>query len=80
MAEFGMSLCVLGMVDEFRDDGIAFNALWPKTIIDTVNRMTDLQKREAITQSILRSIEVLPSNPPIKQNALPCASYLTRYT
>ncbi|MDD5266540.1 MAG: hypothetical protein PHO08_05345 [Methylococcales bacterium] len=80
MAEYGMSLCVLGIVGEFRDDGIAFNALWPKTIIYTANRMTDLQKREAITRSILRSNEVLPSSPPIKQNALPCASYLKRYT
>lgn len=35
MAKFGMSLCVLGMAGEFRDDGIAFNGLWPKTIIDT---------------------------------------------
>ena len=35
MAKYGMSLCVLGMAEEFRDDGIAFNALWPKTLIDT---------------------------------------------
>jgi citronellol/citronellal dehydrogenase len=35
MAKFGMSLCVLGMANEFRDDGIAFNALWPRTAIDT---------------------------------------------
>jgi citronellol/citronellal dehydrogenase len=35
MAKFGMSLCVLGMAGEFRQDGIAFNALWPRTAIDT---------------------------------------------
>lgn len=35
MAKFGMSLCVLGMAGEFRAAGIAFNALWPKTTIDT---------------------------------------------
>ncbi len=35
MAKYGMSLCVLGMANEFRDDGIAFNALWPRTAIDT---------------------------------------------
>lgn len=35
MAKFGMSLCVLGMSEEFRDDGIAFNALWPRTAIAT---------------------------------------------
>ena len=35
MAKFGMSLCVLGMAEEFRKDGIAFNALWPRTVIAT---------------------------------------------
>ena len=35
MAKFGMSMCILGMAEEFRGDGIAFNALWPKSIIDT---------------------------------------------
>jgi len=35
MAKFGMSLCVLGMAEEFRADGIAFNALWPRSTIAT---------------------------------------------
>jgi citronellol/citronellal dehydrogenase len=35
MAKFGMSMCVLGMAEEFRDDGVAFNALWPRTGIAT---------------------------------------------
>jgi len=35
MAKYGMSLCVLGMAEEFRDDGIAINALWPRTVIAT---------------------------------------------
>ena len=35
MAKFGMSLCVLGMAGEFKKQGVAFNALWPKTTIDT---------------------------------------------
>jgi citronellol/citronellal dehydrogenase len=35
MAKYGMSLCVLGMAEEFRPAGIAVNALWPRTIIDT---------------------------------------------
>ncbi|MFV2066801.1 MAG: SDR family oxidoreductase [Pirellulales bacterium] len=33
MAKFGMSMCVLGMAEEFRDRGVAVNALWPKTVI-----------------------------------------------
>ena len=35
MAKYGMSMCALGMAEEFREAGIAVNALWPKTIIAT---------------------------------------------
>jgi citronellol/citronellal dehydrogenase len=35
MAKYGMSLCVLGMSREFAADGIAVNALWPRTAIAT---------------------------------------------
>lgn len=35
LAKMGMSLCVLGMAEEFKADGIAVNALWPKTVIAT---------------------------------------------
>ena len=35
MAKYGMSMCVLGMSEEFKRDGIAVNALWPRTVIDT---------------------------------------------
>ncbi len=34
MAKFGMSLCVLGMAEEFKGK-VAVNALWPRTVIDT---------------------------------------------
>jgi citronellol/citronellal dehydrogenase len=35
IAKFGMSLCVLGMADELKAEGIAVNALWPRTTIAT---------------------------------------------
>jgi len=35
MSKYGMSMCVLGMAEEFRDRGVAFNALWPRTVIAT---------------------------------------------
>eukprot|EP00126_Sphaerothecum_destruens_P010606 Sdes_comp20782_c0_seq6m16885 len=35
MAKYGMSMAVLGMAEEFRAQGIAFNALWPRTAIAT---------------------------------------------
>jgi citronellol/citronellal dehydrogenase len=35
MAKYGMSMCVLGLSAELAKDGIAVNALWPKTMIAT---------------------------------------------
>ena len=35
IAKYGMSMCVLGMAEEFREAGIAVNALWPRTTIAT---------------------------------------------
>ena len=35
LAKFGMSLCVLGLAGELAADGIAVNALWPRTVIGT---------------------------------------------
>ncbi|GAA0578247.1 SDR family oxidoreductase [Rhizomicrobium electricum] len=35
IAKYGMSLCVLGMSAELAPDGIAVNALWPRTAIAT---------------------------------------------
>ncbi|MEA2184519.1 MAG: citronellol/citronellal dehydrogenase [Solirubrobacteraceae bacterium] len=35
LAKFGMSMCTLGMAAEHADAGIAFNSLWPRTIIAT---------------------------------------------
>lgn len=35
IAKYGMSLCVLGLAGEFREQGIAVNALWPRTVIAT---------------------------------------------
>ena len=35
MAKYGMSLCTLGMAEEFRERGVAVNSLWPLTTIDT---------------------------------------------
>lgn len=35
MSKYGMSMCVLGMAEEFKKDDIAVNALWPRTAIAT---------------------------------------------
>ena len=36
IAKFGMSMCVLGMAEEFKDEGIAVNALWPRTAVRSI--------------------------------------------
>src|SRR5919201_3804151 len=35
MAKYGMSLCALAMAEELREDGIASNTLWPRTLVAT---------------------------------------------
>ncbi|XP_075169188.1 hydroxysteroid dehydrogenase-like protein 2 [Haematobia irritans] len=35
IAKYGMSMCVLGMAEEFKDRNVAVNALWPQTTIHT---------------------------------------------
>ena len=52
MAKYGMSLCALGMAEEFRALGIAVNALWPRTAIDTeAIRLIAGQESRAKTRS-----------------------------
>jgi citronellol/citronellal dehydrogenase len=48
IAKYGMSLCVLGMAEEFLSVGIAVNALWPRTIIATAAVRNLLGGEEAI--------------------------------
>lgn len=51
MAKFGMSLCVLGMAEEFREEGVAVNALWPKSTIATAAVMNLLGGQELVDRS-----------------------------
>jgi citronellol/citronellal dehydrogenase len=48
MSKYGMSMCVLGLSEELRDNGIAVNALWPRTLIATsaMAMLGDLVKPE----------------------------------
>lgn len=48
MSKYGMSMCVLGMAEEFRDYGIGVNALWPRTVIATaaINMLDGMVKPE----------------------------------
>ena len=51
IAKYGMSMCVLGMAEEFRADGIAVNALWPRTLIATAAVQNLLGGEEAMAVS-----------------------------
>jgi citronellol/citronellal dehydrogenase len=51
IAKYGMSMCTIGMAEEFADDGIAFNALWPRTIIATAAVQNLLGGEEAMARS-----------------------------
>ncbi len=46
-----MSLCTLGMAAEFREESIAFNSLWPRTIIATAAVQNLLGGDEAMARS-----------------------------
>jgi citronellol/citronellal dehydrogenase len=35
MSKYGMSMVTLGMAERYKEDGIAFNSLWPRTLIAT---------------------------------------------
>ena len=47
MAKYGMSLCVYGMAEEYRGK-VAFNALWPRTAINTAAVQNHLGGQESI--------------------------------
>ena len=51
MAKYGMSMCVLGMAEQFKDEGVAVNALWPRTAIATAAVKNHLGGDESIRKS-----------------------------
>lgn len=51
MSKYGMSMCVLGMSEELRSDGIAVNALWPRTAIATAAVQNLLGGDQMVKQS-----------------------------
>ena len=57
MAKFGMSLCVLGMAEEFKRQGVAVNALWPRTAIATAAVRNALGGEEVM--NISRTVEIM---------------------
>ena len=59
LAKFGMSLCVLGLSGELRAQGIAVNALWPRTIIGTAALRVAMQGAPAEALHRVRSAQIV---------------------
>ena len=57
MAKYTMSMCVLGMAEEFKEMGIAVNALWPRTAIATAAVQNHLGGDEIMKLS--RTVEIM---------------------
>src|ERR1700733_11735704 len=51
LSKYSMSIYAMAMAEEFRADGIAFNTLWPRTIIATAAVRNLLGGAEAINRS-----------------------------
>ena len=56
MAKFGMSMCVLGLSGELKGAGVAVNALWPRTTIDTA-AVRNVLDPEMVSRS--RTVEIM---------------------
>lgn len=69
ISKFGMSLCVLGLAEEFRDRGVAVNALWPRTVIATAavenllggQKVMERARKPAIVADAAHAILLRPS-------------------
>jgi len=55
IAKYGMSLCVLGMAEEFREQGVAVNALWPLTSVATAA----VQNKLSVLMDSSRTSEIM---------------------
>ncbi|MDR3478796.1 MAG: NAD(P)-dependent oxidoreductase [Gammaproteobacteria bacterium] len=67
MSKYGMSMCTLGMAEEFKSAGIAVNSLWPKTTIATAAIEVNFPKQimEASRKPIIvadAAYEIVTSN------------------
>lgn len=72
MAKYGMSMCVLGMAEEFKPYGIAVNALWPRTTIATAAVQNLLGGDEMVRRSRKPEILADAASFILKRNSREC--------
>jgi citronellol/citronellal dehydrogenase len=59
LAKYGMSLCVLGLAGEMRSQGIAVNALWPRTVIGTAALQIAMSGQDSAERRRVRRPEIV---------------------
>ena len=59
LAKYGMSLCVLGLAGEYRSQGIAVNALWPRTVIGTAALQVAMGGQDSAERRRVRRPEIV---------------------
>jgi citronellol/citronellal dehydrogenase len=59
LAKYGMSLCVLGLAGELRKQGIAVNALWPRTVIGTAALQIAMSGQDTNERRRVRKPEIV---------------------
>ena len=70
ISKYGMSMCVLGWGEELKEDGIAANALWPRTTIATAavryalggQAMIDMSRTPDIIADAAHAVLTMPSS------------------
>ncbi|MFH1266704.1 MAG: NAD(P)-dependent oxidoreductase [Planctomycetota bacterium] len=71
MSKYGMSMCVLGMAEELRPQGVAVNALWPKTVIATA-AVRNLLGEEVMRRSRKPEIMAAAAHVILSRNSREC--------
>lgn len=72
MSKYGMSMCVLGMAEELRGQGVAVNALWPKTLIATA-AVQNLLGEEVVRRSRKPEIMAAAAHSILLRNSRECS-------
>lgn len=76
ISKYGMSMCVLGMAEEYREEGIAVNGLWPQTLIATAAVLNLLGGDEMIRRSRHPAILADAAYVILRRNSRDCTGHL----
>ena len=75
MSKYGMSMCVLGMAEELQRQGVAVNALWPKTFIATAALRNLFEGDELVRRSRKPEIMAAAAHSILLRNSRECTGH-----